>query len=248
MSLRDSLLPVMDRLRVLPPTFGLRRFAVTVRRRLWSTQVPGEGTATDFNIVLTPAPRVRDITLGSMSKYEMEFKAANSDIVSGSLYRIDRITPRYTNADGSVGGYLAEQIRAWPNVDTGAIENFISLVGDDGYLRECIPVTFGQDRAFGYWMIVKESDRPRTVLTSIAITPTTASIASATSQALQLTCVGTFNGGATSTMTTLTAWSSSNPAAATVDTYGLVTAIAAGSTIITGNCLNNTSTATITVT
>lgn len=248
MSLRDSLLPVMDRLRVLPPTFGLRRFAVTVRRRLWSSQVPGEGTATDFNIVLTPAPRVRDVTLGSLSKYEMEYRSANSDIVSGSLYKIDRITPRYTNADGSTGGYLAEQIRAWPNVDTGAIENFISLVGDDGYLRECIPVTFGQDRAFGYWMIVKESDRPRTVLTSIAITPPTATIASATQQALQLVSTGTFNGGATSIMTTLTAWTSSNPAAATVDTYGLVTAVATGTTTITGNCLNNTATATITVT
>jgi Big-like domain-containing protein len=246
-NLRDSLLPVVDTLRALPNIFGVRRFAVTIRRRTWTGQVPGQGVATDYNIALIPPPRVRDQSASDrgMSPTEAELKAANSGVATGSVYRIDRITPRYTTAAGVTGGYLAEQIRMWPDTDTGAIENLVSIVGDDGYLRECIQITFEQDRAFGYSMNVKEIDRPRTPLVSIAITPATPTIVHG--KTLQLTCNGTFNGGATSVLTVLTAWSSSNTSVATVDVYGNVTAVSAGSTIITGTCLGNEATATVTV-
>ena len=36
MSLRDDLIPVIDELRGLPNDFGLRRFSVVLRRRVWS--------------------------------------------------------------------------------------------------------------------------------------------------------------------------------------------------------------------
>lgn len=245
-TIRDQLLSVVDAIRNLPPFFGVRRFAVTIRRRVWSGQVAGEGTATDYNILLIPAPKVRDITSRDMTVGELEYKAANNNTVAGNLYKISGITPQYLNADGTTGGYKAEQIRLWPNTDTGAVDNLVSLVGDDGYLRECVQVSFEQDRAFGYSMIVKEIDRPRTPLTSIAINPATATVAHGKTQ--QLSCVGAFAGNENSILTTLTAWSSSNTGVATVDVYGNVTAVAAGTATITATCLGQTATATITVT
>lgn len=243
-TLRDQLLPLVNTLRGLPVTFGIRRFAVTVRRRSWSGAQQGEGTATDFNIPLIPAPKVVDITSRDMTMTEAEIRAANSNAVVGNLYRIEKITPRFTTP--TVGGYLAEQMRLWPSKDTGAVENLVALVGDDGLLRECVQISFEQNRAFGYSMTVKEIDRPRTSLQSIAIVPAAVSLGHGAT--LQLACTGTFNGGATSSMTTLSAWSSSVPATATVDIYGNVTAVAAGSTTITALCLGLTTTATITVT
>jgi uncharacterized protein YjdB len=242
-TLRDQLLPLVDTLRGLPVTFGIRRYAVTIRRRVWSGAQQGEGTATDYNIPLIPAPKVRDITSRDMSISDAEIRSIGQ--VVGNLYRIEKITPRYTTAAGATGGYLAEQIRLWPSKDTGAAENLVSLVGDDGLLRECQQLTFEQDRAFGYSMVAKEIDRPRTSLQSMALTPATVTLKAGATQ--QLAAVGTFSGGATSSVTTLSAWSSSNPAVATVDIYGNVTAVGTGSATITALCLQVTAAASVTV-
>lgn len=245
-TLRNALLPVADQLRQLPPTFELRRFSVTIRRRIWSGSQPGDGTATDNDLVLTPAPMVRDaFPTGKLSPEELEYTIANNNIVTGQLYKISRITPRYTNVDGSTGGYLAEQLRLWPNRDSRHVENLIVLVGDDGYLRECMQLTFEQYRAFGYSMIAKEQDRPRTLLQSIALTPSPASVA--VGKTLAMTATGTFNGGAMSQLTTLCAWSSSAPAVATVDIYGVVTGVGAGTATITATMLGIVGTISVTV-
>lgn len=233
-TLRDSLLPVIDGLRVLPPTFGLRRFAVTIRRRVWTgTQIgSSDGTATNYDIPLIPAPRVRDYFPDRpMSPLEAEYNAANNNIVSGQMYRIDRITPRYTNTDGTTGGYLAEQLRLWPNRDNRTIENLVVLVGDDGYLRECVQINFEQHRAFGYAMLVKEADRPIAAIQSLAVTPASPTLATI-GATLQMVATGTFVGGAESVLTTLATWVSLNPAVATVGLYGVVTAVAAGTAVI----------------
>lgn len=248
MGIRDDLLPVVDQLRALPGSsdFGLRRFAVTIRRRVWSGHQQGEGTATDHDIAILPLPRVRDVTARDMTLPEAEFKALNSNVIAGEIYKIDKITPRFTNADGSTGGYLAEQLRLYPKRDTGLVENLIVLVGDDGYLRECEQIYFAQDRAFGYSMLVKEIDRPRTSLQSIAITPANPTVAHGSTQ--QLIATGTFNGGSTSVLTALSAWSSSAPLIATVDIFGNVTARSAGTATITALVLGKTSTTIVTVT
>lgn len=244
-SLRDQLLPVVDQLRGLPNAFGMRRFAVTVRRRVWSGVQAGEGSATDSNIAITPPPRVRDITAKDLTPTEAEYMALGTNKVVGQMYRVDKITPRYV-ASGATGGYLAEQLRLWPNRDTGAVENLVALVGDDGYLRECVQVTFEQDRAFGYSMLVKEVDRPRSPLQSVAISPLPLSIARGKTQ--QLAATGTHNGGATSILTSLTAWTTSDATKATVDIYGNLTAVAAGSATITATILGVTATLSVTVT
>lgn len=245
MALRDSLLPLVDTLRALPATFGLRRFAVTIRRRTWSGAQQGEGTATDHDIPLIPAPRVRDITNRDMSIPVAELRASSTGDTQGNIYRITGITPQYTNG-GVTGGYLAEQIRLWPSKDTGGAENLVVLAGDDGYLRECSQLTFEQDRAFGYSITAREISRPRTSLQSIVITPANPSVVHGKTQ--QLVCTGTYSGGSTSVLTVLTAFTSSAPSVATVDIYGNVTALTAGTTTITAKCLGITTTTTITVT
>jgi Bacterial Ig-like domain (group 2) len=252
-SIRDSLLPALNSLRAIPATMGLRRFSVTIRRRVWSGLTPGEGTATDYDILLTPPPRVVDITERQMDNTEGEYKAINSGVIFGNVYKIDRITPAFSStvvcctsngvATVSTGGYLAEQIRLWPNRDTGAVENLVALVGDDGYLRECEQVTFNQSDPFSYSMMAKEVDRPKTPLVSVAV----ASVSVVHGKTAQLVAIGTFNGGATSILTTLCAWSSSATSVATVDIYGNVTAVAAGTATITALVLGKTTTATVTV-
>lgn len=246
MSLRDSLLPVVSTLRALPQNFGLRRFAVTIRRRVWTGSKISEGTATDSDIILTPPPRVRDsFPIKSLSPLEMEYVAANSNVVTGQMYKIDKITPRFTNADGSTGGYLAEQLRLWPIRDPRHMENLVVLVGDDGYLRECQQMVFEQDRAFGYSMLVKETDRPRTPLLSIAVTPAAPTVVHGLT--LPMLATGTFNGGPTSQLTTLAQWQTSAPAVATVDIYGVVTGVAAGTATISASVLGVSGSTVVTV-
>lgn len=246
-TLRDKLLPVVSALRVLPQNFGMRRFAVTVRRRTWSTLIAGEGTATNWDIQISPAPRVHDVTARDLTVIEAEMAAANRAGIIGNMYRITGITPQYTK-NGVTGGYLSEQIRLWPNVDAGAVENLVSLVGDDGYLRECEQVTFDQSRPFGYGMLVKEIDRPRSSLQSIALTSSTGFNTLVHGTTLQYAANGTFNGGATSYLTTICAWSSSNTAVATVDPYGKVTGLSAGTTTLSAASVGITGAATVTVT
>lgn len=252
-SLRDQLLPLVNTLRGLPNVFGLRRYAVTMRRRVWSGQQQGEGVAIDYNIALLPPPRVNDISTQRMSITEMEQMGIGNGQVLGKLYEIDQITPRYTvtaTVNGvtttTAGGFLSEYLRLWPYRDQGYVENLVSMVGDDGYQRECVQVNVNQGDPFNYSMVAKEVSRPRSNLQFTAISPAVATVVRGSQ--LPLACVGTFNGGATSILTTLTTWTSSAANVASVDIYGNVTAIAAGSTTITAVALGITSTATLTVT
>ena len=253
-TLRDQLLGLANTLRGLPPAFGLRRFAVTVKRRTWGGQQQGEGTATDYSIGITPAPRVEDLSdqIGKMTPTEMELAGIGNGTVIGKLYKIDQITPYYSQAttvNGITtqvsGGFKAEMLRLWPYRDQGYVENLVTLVGDDGLLRECVQITVNQSNPFNYSMLVKEIDRPRSNLQTAAVTPATAAVRIGVTTAL--VCIGTFNGGGTSVLTTITTWTSSAPGVAAVDIYGNVTGLSAGVSTITGVVLGVTATATVTV-
>jgi len=88
------------------------------------------------------------------------------------------------------------------------------------------------------------------VLSSIAVTPATSSIATGTT--VQLTATGTFSDGSTQDLTTQVNWTSANTAIAGVSnvsgTQGLVAGLAAGSTSITAtlNGVSGSSTVTLT--
>lgn len=246
-TLRDALLPVFSELRQLPVDFGLRRYSVTIRRRVWSGTYPGDGTPTNQDIVVTPLPRVRNsFSSASLSQSAMQYILANGNVIDDRYYRIDKITPSFVDSAGNPGGYSPQQLRMRPSPDSGAIEDIVVLVGDDGLRRDCVQVTFEQDRAFGYTMLVHESDRPRVALSSLAITPVSPSVVHGTKK--QLTATGTFADATTSDLTPLVVWSSATPSVATVDVLGSVTAVGAGTAVISATLNGITATDIVTVT
>lgn len=245
-TLRDSLLPVMSSLRGLPPLFGLRRFGVTIRRRIWSGTSINDGTATNQDIVITPLPRVRQtFSSASLRPEQLQYILANGNTIDDRYFTIDRITPAFVN-NGTPGGYSAQQMKLIGNPDQSTVEYLVILVGDDGLKRECVQTTFAEDRAFGYSMMVHETDRPRVALQTIAVTPSTPSIVHGTTQ--QMTATGTFTDGSTSDLTPLVTWSSANGTIATVDLMGSVTGVAAGTATIQASLTGVSGATTLTVT
>jgi uncharacterized protein YjdB len=83
-------------------------------------------------------------------------------------------------------------------------------------------------------------------LSSITVSPANPSIAAGTTQ--QFTATGTFSDGSQQDLTTSVSWSSSAPAAATINSVGLATALASGQTTITATSGSISKTATLTVT
>lgn len=83
------------------------------------------------------------------------------------------------------------------------------------------------------------------VLTSITVGPTATIQTTAT---IQMSAVGTYNDGSTSSLTSGVSWSTASPEVASVSKAGLVTGVAQGSSIITAASGTQTGTATITVT
>lgn len=77
------------------------------------------------------------------------------------------------------------------------------------------------------------------VLTSIAITPVSATIAIGGTQ--QFTAIGTYSNNSTTNLTSSVLWHSSNTAVATISAAGLATAVASGSATITATLNSITS-------
>ncbi len=84
------------------------------------------------------------------------------------------------------------------------------------------------------------------VLSSIVVTPANPSIAKGTTQ--QFTATGTYSDGSTQNLTSTATWSSSNTAVATINSAGLVSAVATGSTTIQAISGSLSGSTTLTVT
>jgi hypothetical protein len=80
---------------------------VTLRRRIWSGATVGEGAPTNQDIVLTPAPKVRL----AKPNAGQECGTMSGGTIRTRVYHIDKITPRYQDSSGAVGGYTPEQLR-----------------------------------------------------------------------------------------------------------------------------------------
>jgi uncharacterized protein YjdB len=85
-------------------------------------------------------------------------------------------------------------------------------------------------QAINYWVDVLFSAQPAPTLTSIAVTPANATLASGATQ--QYTATGTYSDSSTQNLTSQVTWASSNTAATTINSIGLATAVAAGTTTI----------------
>lgn len=87
---------------------------------------------------------------------------------------------------------------------------------------------------------------PIKTLTSISVSPATATIAAGTTQ--QFTATATYSDSSTANVTSTASWTSSNNSAATISISGLATAVAAGSTSVTASLSGMSGTAKLTVT
>ena len=118
------------------------------------------------------------------------------------------------------------------------------LATSTGYGDTVITATYGGLTTTATLTVAQPS------VTSIAVTPSSPTIASGT--AIQLTAVATYSDGSTQTITTAATWASTNTAVATVSntsgSQGLTTAVAPGTSTITATYNGVTGTATMTVT
>ena len=227
MSIRDNVLPKLDVARTKIAQVGLRNMTVTLRRRTWSGARVGDGTPSDSDIVLVPSPRVRFL---SPAGQQMTAIMQSGGSIRDRYYKIDKITPRYANTDGSVGGYTPQELRMRVGPDVEAVEPIVVLVGDDGMLRECSQLVLEDDRSFGYSMVCQEKDKPSVALVSIAVTPSPAALTMPAT--LQLKAIGTFEDRSSYDVTSICKWSSGTPSVATVDLLGNLTGLAAGTSSI----------------
>lgn len=142
-TLRDQLLPMIDSLRQIPQTLGLRRYSVTLRSRSFGGVYPGEGSATDTDTVITPAPRVRVVSTQEIASSGGTYRLGD--------FKIDRITPRYVTP--TVGGWTPALLNIRPNATNQDVA--VILTGDEAAPLECELIKLGVDRPFNYWMVVR---------------------------------------------------------------------------------------------
>jgi hypothetical protein len=228
MSTRDKVLPKFDKARTKIASLGLRRFTVTLRRRVWSGTRIGEGTPVNQDLVLTPTPRVR---FKSPFAAQMSGVLMSGGSVRDRFYEIDKITPAYVDSLGNPGGYTTTQLRMRVGADLKNVECVVVLVGDDGMARECSQLILEDDRSFGYSMTVQEMDKASTSLVTISIQPATVSLAAG--DTLQMVAMGHFNDGSIYDITCLCSWKMPGYAIATVDVLGVVRAHGPGSAQLT---------------
>ena len=101
------------------------------------------------------------------------------------------------------------------------------------------------DSAPNYWVDVVFRDGPVVPLMSIAITPLNPSILAGASQ--QFTAIGTYSDGSTQNVTSQATWTSSNTLVATINAWGLATAVSTGATTISAALTGITGSSFLTV-
>jgi hypothetical protein len=111
---RDAILPALDQLRALPGVFGIRRFTVTARSRVWTGARPGLGTKTDTDILITNALQTPQGT--TQEPVRVRYLTTREVIASGGLYRdrdlrVGPLTPSWlATLIFPAGGYADAQV------------------------------------------------------------------------------------------------------------------------------------------
>lgn len=143
MSLRTRMLAVADRVRAIPARLDERPTTVTIRTRTWAGGLPGrEGATTHVDVVLTPTPKVREIS-------QREIVNSGGRYQAGDL-RVGPITPAYTG-----GGYTEAQLA--PVVTSDAVEVVYVLAG---YISgEYARVDLSQDRSHSWFLTLTRTRR-----------------------------------------------------------------------------------------
>jgi hypothetical protein len=141
MSIRSALLKVADKVRALPsrPSWDVWPTSLTIRVRTWEGgRIGTEGGTTDVDLVISPKPRVKDVSqreiAGSGGRYE-----------AGDV-RVGPITPQYAG-----GGYTPAQLA--PPVGSNGVEVLYVLSG--GISGEYGRVDLQTDHSLSYWLVLR---------------------------------------------------------------------------------------------
>lgn len=152
LTLRDSLLPVVDTIRGIPGLLGLRLFSVSVHTRTWSGTRAGAGSSVDFDtsirqdLGLVPV-KVRQLT---------ETDAVNSGgVYSSQDIEVGPITPPFAGStlDNDAIGIFE------PQPGTSPVEIFFRVTGPGLPAGGASFKKISQkvDKAFRYMFILRKT-------------------------------------------------------------------------------------------
>ena len=161
---------------------------------------------------------------------------ANPSFAAGST---EQFTATGTYSDGSTGNITASV--TWTSSNTAAVTiNASGLATGIAAGTSTITATSGSISGATTATITSKT------LSSIAVTPADPSFAAGSTQ--QFTATATYTDGTTGNVTTTATWTSSDTSVATINSSGLATAVATGTTTITAavNTVSGNTTATIT--
>jgi hypothetical protein len=122
-TLKDDLLPMVDRLREIPGMLGLRVLTAFVRVVTWSGTRVGEGTRAVADTQLVVGPGRQPVKVESVSAEDV---AASGGLYQAQDLRIGPLTPDYADLL-LVGGYKKSDID--PAVGTLPTEIFVVIKG-----------------------------------------------------------------------------------------------------------------------
>ncbi|HEX4487104.1 MAG TPA: Ig-like domain-containing protein [Terriglobales bacterium] len=167
---------------------------------------------------------------------QIQINPASTSIARGSTHSFHASA---VMSDGSVQDVTAST--TWQSADTS-----IATIDNTGVATA---FAIGTTQVSGSYQGLTSSASvvvTNATVSSLSVTPPAPSIAKGTTQ--QFSAIASLSDGSTQNITTSTAWSSSALSVATINTSGLATASAAGSSTVTGQYGGRSATANLTVT
>jgi hypothetical protein len=151
MTLRDVLLPAVNKIRTIPNTIGIRLFTVTVRVRSWTGDRVGLGAITTTDTALAnlngSPPKVRQLSGDDV--------VASGGTLSDQMFEIGPLTPSYIEGLSTLGT-TGNAIN--PPTTDGPQEILYVITGpglvDGGII--CKRISDDTDRPFRYTVTVKQ--------------------------------------------------------------------------------------------
>jgi phospholipase C len=180
------------------------------------------------------------LTVGPPVLVSMAITPANPSIALGTT---QQLTATGTYSDGSTQNLTTTA--TWSSSNTGAA-TVSNNAGSQGLVTSVAQGTTTITAISGSISATTVLTVTPAVLMSIAVTPAIPSIPQGTTQ--QFTATGTYSDGSTQNITSTVQWTSSNTGTATINSSGLATAVAQGSTTITATSNSVSGSTTLTVT